>query len=207
MDLFLKALLTFFVTVEPLGLMPLFAALAGQDTPEERDRTARRAVAVAAIVLLLFILGGRLVLQAFGISLEALQIAAGAFLFLVAVDMVLARQSGLRGTTEQETSEAMTRPDISVFPLAVPLIAGPAAITSAILLGGQAPDLPALAGVVGAAALVLAGTLACLGVAARLTRFLGVTGVNVINRVLGIVLGALAVQFVLDGMRAAFPGL
>jgi len=207
MDLFLKSLLTFFITVEPLGLMPLFAALAGHDPPADRDRTARRAVLIATGVLAAFILAGRLVLQAFGISLAALQIAAGAFLFLVSVDMVLARQSGLRGTTEQETSEARSRPDISVFPLAVPLIAGPAAISAAILLGGQAPDPAHLAGVLVAAALVLIATLACLGVAGRLSRYLGVTGVNVINRILGIVLGALAIQFIIDGLKGAFPGL
>lgn len=205
MDLFLKALLTFFITVEPLGLMPVFAALAGDMKPAEREQAAQRAVLVAAAVLVIFILGGRLVLKAFGITLPALQIAAGVFLFLVSVDMVLARQSGMRGPTEQETSEAHHRPDISVFPLAVPLIAGPAAITSAILMGGHAKGALATGSVIGAVVLVIAGTFICLRLAGRLTAFLGVTGVNVINRVLGIVLGALAVQFVIDGLKAVFP--
>jgi multiple antibiotic resistance protein len=123
-------------------------------------------------------------------------------LFLLAIDMVLARSTGLSATTAAESAEATGKDDISVFPLATPLIAGPAAMSTGVLLVGNAAGDPIrIAAVFGGLAAVLAITLALLLVASPLRRALGVTGLNVITRIIGVVLAALAVQFVIDGLR------
>ena len=126
---------------------------------------------------------------------------------LCAIEMVMAKHSGLRATTSDEESEGTARADITVFPLAIPLIAGPGAMTSIVLLMGRAPDLPGKAVILGVLGVVLAIMLVCLLLTGPVMRLLGVTGINVISRVAGIILAALAVQFVIDGVRAAWPGV
>ncbi len=195
------AFTTLFVVVDPIGQVPMFIALTPGLRPAERRAVARRGVLVAAAVLVAFALGGEPLLRALGISLPAFRIAGGILLLLLAVDMLMARQTGLRATTPGEDSESAHRPDVSVFPLAIPLIAGPGALTSVIILMARTGDDIAIkAGVIGVLLLVLALTLACLYLAEVLLRLLGVTGVNVITRVSGILLAALAVQFVADGV-------
>ncbi|HEU5339185.1 MAG TPA: MarC family protein, partial [Sulfuricaulis sp.] len=142
---------------------------------------------------------------ALGIGMPAFQIAGGALLFLLAVEMVFARHSGVRSTTAREQREAETRTDISVFPLAIPLIAGPGALTSVLLMVGEQGDEPLVIGsVLAVIVVVLLITLASLLFSARIMAFMGETGANVVSRVLGVILAALAVQFVLNGWQEGF---
>lgn len=204
----IAAFVTFFVVVDPVGVAPLFAALTPDDTAKERRRIALRGTAIGAGVLLFFALVGEPFLAALGIGLPAFRIAGGILLLLLAIDMVMARSSGLRATTPGEDDESGRRADVSVFPLAIPLIAGPGAITSVVLLMGAAGGDPVLQGAIVAVLLgVLLLTLVCLLAAASLVRWLGVTGINVLTRVFGIVTAALAVQFMIDGARAVWPAV
>lgn len=195
-----RAFLTLFVVLDPVGLVPLFLGLVGQREAGERRRIARRAVGVAGGILLVFALGGAWLLARLGISLGAFRAAGGLLLFRIAVDMVFAQHER---ETKAEEAEARARPDISVFPLAIPLIAGPGALASMVILAGEArSDALALGVVLATAALVLLLCYVGLRLAEPLGRLLGQTGVNVVTRVLGVLLAALAVQYVADGARA-----
>ena len=202
----LKFFVVFFVVVEPISLSPLFTGLTVGAATAFKRRMALKAVSVAAAILVLFALGGASFLGLLGISLEAFRIFGGLLLFLLALEMVFARESGTR-TSSSEAAESRRRADISVFPLAFPFIAGPGALTTILLwfgplsLGTQ-PWL--FAGYLVAVALVLAIALVMMLLADPLMRVIGVTGANVASRLLGVILGALAVQFVLDGLRQAF---
>jgi multiple antibiotic resistance protein len=194
---------TLLVALDPVGTAPLFAALTAGHARAERRRVAFRAVGIAAAVLLGFALGGEALLGALGIELASFRIAGGVLLLLLSIDMVMVRHSGLRTTTTSEEEESGQRADVSVFPLAIPLVAGPGAMTSVVLLTSAAGgDVARTAGVLLVLVLVLALTLACFLGAERLMKWLGITGVNVVTRVSGLLLAALAVQFVLDGLRA-----
>lgn len=197
----LFAFATLFVVIDPVGQAPIFISLTPGMRPAERRAAARRGVLVAAAVLIVFAFGGEPLLRVLGISLPAFRIAGGILLLLISVDMLMARQTKLRVMTPGEDSESAQSPDISVFPLAIPLIVGPGALTSVIMLMARAGgDILVKAGIVGVLLLVLALTLACLYLADLLLRVLGVIGVNVITRIAGILLAALAVQFVADGV-------
>lgn len=200
MEFVATAFVTFFVVIDPVGNAPIFLGLTANESREHRRRIAVKAVLISAVTLVVFALVGEIFLRLLGITLPAVRIAGGALLFLLSVDMVFARQSGIRTMTDTEAHEAEDRGDLAVFPLAVPLIAGPGAITSIILLMGQAGGDPLLQGLV---VLIMLGVLALcllsLLFASVLMAAMGVTGVNVVGRVLGIVLAALAVQYVLDG--------
>lgn len=202
----LKFFVVFFVVVEPISLVPIFAGLTQGASDAYRRRMAVKAVLVALGIVVLFALSGAAFLGIMGISIDAFRIFGGLLLFLVALEMVFARESGTR-TTSSEQEETKRRDDISVFPLAFPFLAGPGALTTILLWFGpvsptQQPVL--FTGLLAGAALVLAIALVTMLAADRLMRVLGVTGANVANRLLGVVLGALAVQFVIDGLRAAF---
>jgi multiple antibiotic resistance protein len=200
-DLLVTAAVALFVTIDPLGIGPVFAALTRGMDDAHRRLMAVKGVLIGAGIILFFALGGDFLLRALGIGLPAFRIAGGILLLLLAIDMIFARPSGLRSTTESEREEASHRQDISVFPLAIPLIAGPGTLTTILLLMGRTGYEPiAVAAVLGVLALVLGATLAVLLTAARMTRLLGITGINVVSRVLGIVLAALACQFVIDGI-------
>jgi len=202
MDFLIQAVVTIFVAVEPMALVPAFAALTARMDAVERRRTAVNATLIAGGVLIVFAIAGRVVLDALGIGIPAMRIAGGLLLLLLAIDMVFARESGLRSTTATEQAETQTRHDVTVFPLAVPLIAGPAATTAVVLLMGEAHGSLSRQGLVLAVLCgVLAVSLAVMLVASTIMRRLGVTGVNVVTRVLGILLAALAVQFMLDGLK------
>lgn len=202
----LKFFVVFFVVVDPVSLIPLFTGLTAGASSSYKHRMAVKAVTISAAILLLFALGGAAFLQLMGISLEAFRIFGGLLLFLLALEMVFARESGTR-TSSDEAAESRRRADISVFPLAFPFIAGPGALATILLWFGRI-QLPGQAGLfcglIAAAALVLAIVLALLWVAEPLMRVIGVTGANVASRILGVILGALAVQFVIDGLRQAF---
>ncbi len=198
----LDAFVMLVVVIDPVGVAPLFVALTRNLDEQYRRQVAFKAVSIAALILLIFTLASHLILSVLGISLDAFRIAGGILLFLLAMDMVFARQSGLRSTTTSEQIEASQREDISVFPLAIPLLAGPGAMTTLMILVGEANHdntlLTFLAAIT--AAVLLLTLLAMLG-AGKLMKLLGETGTNVISRVLGVLLAALAVQYVLDGLR------
>lgn len=195
---------TLFVIVDPVGTATLFAGLTHGWTEPERRASAKLGVLVATILLLAFAFGGEALMRALGISLAALRIAGGILLFLLATEMVLARASRER-ITRGERQEAEQREDIAVFPLAFPLLAGPGALTSMVLLMGSAKSPSEVGGLIAAVIIVLGITLAALLFSTKLVRLLGVTGTNVVGRVLGVVLAALAAQFVLDGLAAWLP--
>ena len=203
-DVFIHSLVTFFTTIDPIALVPLFISVTeGQDI-DQRRRIAYTACLAATVVLVVFAVSGDFILRALGIGIPALRIAGGVLLFLLAIDMVFARSSGIRSTTPREAAEANARDDVAVFPLAVPLIAGPATITAVVLLTSEVRHSFVLQGVVSTALLlILVCTFFVLVLASRVMGFLGVTGVNVVGRVLGIILAALAVQFILDGLIGA----
>jgi multiple antibiotic resistance protein len=203
-ELFLNYFVVIFIVIDPIGLAAMFAALAHDVSIERQRLFAMRATAIAGGILVLFTLVGDKLLRALGIGMPAFQIAGGVLLFLLAVDMVFARSSGLRATTPAEQEEAEHRKDISVFPLAVPLIAGPGALTSVLLMVGEQGGDPIVLGTVLAVlVVVLLLTLVSLWFSPRIMRFLGATGTNVVSRLLGIILAAMAVQFMLDGWSAA----
>jgi multiple antibiotic resistance protein len=197
------AFITFFVIIDPVGIGPMFVALTLGEDEANRRRLAVRGTVIATAVLFVFAFVGEYLFRALGITLAAFSIAGGALLFLLAIDMVLARRTGLRSTTLSEDREAGHKEDISVFPLAIPLIAGPGALTSVLLLMTRTADEPLLQAAVLAVLLVVMGlTLALLLFASRVMKYLGVTGINVVSRVLGIILAALAVQLIVDGIAA-----
>lgn len=189
---------TFFVVIDPVGVAAIFAVMTANAEPAQRNAMARKATFLAGILLLCFAVLGEVLLRALGVSLPAFRIAGGLLLLLHAVDMVLARPRKMTTVEDQETEH---RHDITVFPLAFPLIAGPGAMTTVVLLMGQAVHQPvAMLSLFGVVALVLGIMLVMLLGSGRVYALLGVTGSNVIGRVLGILLTALAVQFVIDGL-------
>lgn len=195
------ALATFFATIGPLDGAAVFAVLTSNYSARQRRSCAIRGVLIASILMLVFALAGESMLSAFGISLAALRTGGGILLLLISIEMVFARTSGATSTTDEEEQEAATREDIAVFPLATPLIAGPGALGAAILLMADVQGDIALQTVVVASMLaMLLITLVCLLLASQLTRLLGLTGMHVISRVIGILLAALAVQFIFDGI-------
>jgi multiple antibiotic resistance protein len=202
----LKFFVVFFVVVEPISLIPLFSGLTSGASSDYKRRMALKSVVVAAAILVLFALGGAGFLDLMGISLEAFRIFGGMLLFLLSLEMVFARESGTR-TSQSEAAESKRRADVSVFPLAFPFIAGPGALATILLWFGplHLSVQPALFGAyLAGVLLVLALALVCMLLAEPLMRVIGVTGANVASRLLGVILGALAVEFVLDGLREAF---
>ncbi len=203
-DELVKFFVLFFVVVEPISLVPLFAGLTEGADGNFRRRMALKAVLVSGVVLLLFALGGAWFLRTMSISLDAFRIAGGIMLFLIALEMVFARESGTRVTSE-EKNESRKRADISVFPLAFPFIAGPGAIAIVLLtFGASRDDVPLSFGLFGVVVLVLAITYMLMRLTPLVMKAMGVTGANVVNRLSGVVLAALAVQFIIDGATAAF---
>lgn len=195
----ISALITPFVTllviIDPIGLTPLFIALSQGAKPAERRSMALRSCIIAFGILALFAFFGEAVLGFVGISMPAFRIAGGVLLFLTALDMLFERRS------KRREDQAEERPDPSVFPLAIPLIAGPGSIATVILLSGQQDGLTGTALILVVALAVLAVVLVFFLSGGLLERALGRTGINVTTRLLGMLLAALAVQFVLEGLR------
>jgi multiple antibiotic resistance protein len=208
LDLALATFVNFIVIIDPIGVVPFFMGHTAHLDATARRATALKSVAIAAGVLLLFTVIGQPLLHYLGVSVAAFRIAGGVLLLLLAIDMVLVKESGIRATTQKEDEEAHQRPDIAVFPLAVPLIAGPGAIASVILLQSQnASSLLNQDIVAGVMLAVLLLTGLSFLIATPIMRILSVTGINVMTRVLGIILAALAVSNILEGLRASFPAL
>ncbi len=200
---FLVALATFFATIGVTDIAFVFAALTKDNTPAERRIFATRGVLIAAFILLLFGFFGQRILDLFGVTLAALRVGGGILLMLIAIDMVFARHSGATGTTSEEQAESRKRNDISVFPLAMPLLAGPGAMSAVILLTGSAQTDLEFWLVLAALIVILAAAWVTLLLALPIQRLLGLTGLSVVSRVVGILLAALSVQFVFDGIAAS----
>jgi multiple antibiotic resistance protein len=199
----IKTFVIFFVVIEPVSLVPMFGALTRGGEARYRRRMALKSIAISAGIFIVFALLGDWVLQVLGVSVEAFKVAGGLLLFMLSVDMVFARQSGLRSTTVREQDEARYREDISVFPLAFPLIAGPGALATLLLLiGDSRGDSLHFVLVLGTGLFALLVTLVFLLLTQPIMRVMGVTGGNVVSRLLGVVLSALAVQYVADGLKA-----
>jgi multiple antibiotic resistance protein len=197
LELLVSAFVTLFVIIDPVGLSPLFLSLTHGMTPEERERTGRRAILVAFILLAAFGVFGESLLTAIGISMPAFRISGGLLLFLTACDMLFERRTDRREAKANETPA-----DPSVFPLATPLIAGPGALATMVLLSSQnSGHLAALVGIHVVMVLVLALTWMLFRMSGLIGRVLGHDGVVVLTRLFGILLAALSVQFVLDGLR------
>ncbi len=202
----IKFFIVFFVVVEPISLIPIFSGLTEGANAQYKHRMAIKAVVVASAILLLFALAGAAFLGAMGISIDSFRIFGGLLLFLIALEMVFARESGTRTTTDEQ-AENRKRADISVFPLAFPLMAGPGALTTMLLWFGPVPITQhplKFAALFLCAILVLLLCLLAMWVATPLMRVIGVTGSNVANRLFGVILGALAVEFIVVGIRASF---
>jgi multiple antibiotic resistance protein len=201
----LRFFFVFLVVVEPISLIPLFVGMTEGVAEPERRQMARRAVVLSGIILTVFALGGGPFLRLMSISVDSFRIFGGLLLFLIALEMVFARPPGTRTSTPEEV-ESQHKRDISVFPLAFPFIAGPGALATMLLAFGPTAGNPRLfIGLLLTVYAVLAVTLGVLYLASPAMKVLGVTGTNVINRLFGVVLGALAVQFVIDGLRGSFP--
>jgi multiple antibiotic resistance protein len=201
------ALVALLVTVDPLGLVPIFVALTPGMEQAERAALARRAVLLASLVLVLFALAGEAVLGWLGIGMPAFRVAGGLFLFLLALEMVFERRGRRRSDSAEGVADDRPVGDLAVFPIGIPLIAGPAAITTTILVADRFGDGPGgrLAVLVAVLA-TMAVTWAALLVAGRIARAMGPTLIGVASRLLGLLLGALAAQYVLDGLAQVFRG-
>ncbi|GAB4348391.1 MAG: MarC family protein [Gammaproteobacteria bacterium] len=198
------AFTTFFATIGPIDVAAMYAALTSRHPARLRRSMAIRGVLVATAILLLFALSGGTLLSHLGISLAALRTAGGILLLLIGIDMVFARSSGGVSTTDDETEEATTKPDIAVFPLATPLLAGPGAMGAVILLmANTAGDLRQQAIVIAMLLAVMALAFIMMMGAGSIQRILGVTGMHVVSRVFGVLLSALAVQFIFDGIATS----
>lgn len=197
----ITAFVTMFVVIDPIGLTPLFLALTQGISPDARRRIAIRACGIGMVVLLLFALFGEVLLTFIGISMPAFRISGGILLFLTALDMLFERRTKRRQDKTDEAAEE-EEADPSVFPLAIPLIAGPGAIASVILLNGQQPGWDGLAVVLGVTGFVILISFILFQIAGRMEHALGNTAIMVITRLFGMLLAALSVQFVLDGLSA-----
>jgi multiple antibiotic resistance protein len=201
-ELFISAFATFFVVIDPPGCAPIFAGLTAGMSGPHRRAMAIRAVGVAAVILVGFALFGEALLGALGISLESFRIAGGIMLFLIALEMVFEKRTERR-EDRAEKIKGTPDTDISIFPMAMPMIAGPGSIASVMLLMSQNDGYERSAVILGALGLILVLTLLALLLAGPIMRVLGARIEAVISRLLGVLLGALAVQFVIDGIRAS----
>jgi multiple antibiotic resistance protein len=214
-DFLLNALATLLVTIDPIGLAPIFLAVTRGVSADMRRIIAVRASLIAGAILVAFALTGTTVLTFLGISLPAFRIAGGLLLFWIAFEMVFERREKRKQATaeqalQERTDGASPRPHgpvedmrhIAVFPLAIPLIAGPGAISATILLASQAPSAIGLVALIGIVIVLIASCLVVFVAADRVDRYLGDTGRSVLTRLLGVLLSALAVQFVADGVKA-----
>jgi multiple antibiotic resistance protein len=205
MDFLSNAFVTLLVTVDPPAIAPMFLALTAGMTAVERRQVAARATVIATLALAFFALVGQNLLALLGITLPAFRIAGGLLLFWIAFEMVFERRQARKNNVAKTAIDQDHIRNVAAFPLAIPLMAGPGAITATMLLAGQTGGDPALMAALIAIIAVVCGLCWLVFLfAERISGFLGVTGNIVLTRLLGIVLVALAVQFVLDGVKAAF---
>ena len=200
LDFAIAAFFTLFVVVDPIGLAPIFIATTAGATEAQRRRIAVGALTIGAVLLTLFGLAGRTILEKIGIGLPAFRISGGIMLFIIALEMLFEKRNPRRSKTAEDSMAETLERDPTVFPLATPLIAGPGAMASMILLTAGAQTTAEEVSVYICLALVLLLFLILFFAAGLFERLLGPTGINLVTRLLGVLLGALAVQFVLDGL-------
>ena len=206
-ELFGSALVTFLVIIDPPGCAPIFASLTRGTSAAHRRAMALRSSFIAWIILMFFALLGKPMLHALGISLGSFRIAGGVMLFMIALDMVFERRTKRREDRASSIEGTPEAEDISVFPMAMPMISGPGSIASAMLWVSRADGAAEVAIVLAAITVVVAMTLLCLLAAGPLMRLIGERIEGVITRILGVILAALAAQFVVDGLKQVFPSL
>ena len=204
-DYYINAFATLFVTIDPVGLAPMFLALTAGMSQANRRRVAVRATLTGGAILAVFYLTGQTFLNVLGISVSAFRIAGGILLFLIAVEMVFGKRQARKAQTAEKAAETAEQEhrsieELAVFPLAIPLIAGPAAISAIILLSGEAPDTITYAGLGLVIATIVASCLGSFLLADKIERRMGDTAQLIITRLLGVILAALSVQFVADGV-------
>lgn len=200
LSLYITAFVTLFVVIDPIGLAPIFMALTPGMSAAQRRRIGFRALIIAAVLMMLFALAGEAILSAIGISIPAFRIAGGLLLFLTALDMLFERRTERREGQSHGTPETQ---DPSVFPLAMPLLAGPGALATMILLAGQQPGAMHMVMINLVMLAVLAIAMLLFHLATPLAHALGRTGVVVVTRLFGMLLAALSVQFVIDGLKGS----
>jgi multiple antibiotic resistance protein len=201
LELYISSLITFFVVIDPPGCAPIYAGLSAGATPAHRRSMAVRAVFVAAIILFVFAAFGETLLRSLGISLASFRIAGGIMLFLIALEMVFEKRTERREDRAAKIAATPEVEDVSIFPMAMPMIAGPGSIASVMLMMSRNHGVEKVAVVLAALATILVLTLAALIAAGPIMRVLGAKIEAVITRILGVLLAALAVQFVIDGIR------
>jgi multiple antibiotic resistance protein len=204
-ELFGSALVTFLVIIDPPGCAPIFVGLTRGTSPVHRRAMAIRSCLIAWAILMFFALLGKPMLQALGISLASFRIAGGIMLFIIALDMVFERRTARRESRAHSIEGTPEAEDISVFPMAMPMIAGPGSIASAMLWVSRAETPVHVAIVLAAITIVMLLTMATLLAAAPLMRLIGERVEAVITRILGVILAALAAQFIIDGLKQSFP--
>jgi multiple antibiotic resistance protein len=206
-ELFTTAFITLVVIIDPPGCAPIFASLTRGASAAERRRLAIRSAGIAWGILMFFALLGEPLLRTLGISLSAFRLAGGIMLFMIALDMVFERRTERREERAKEIEESPEDEDISVFPMAIPMIAGPGSIASIMLLSARAEGTVEGLVVLAAMSAVILLTLLALLAAGPLMKLVGAKLEAMVTRILGVILAALAVQFVLDGLERSLPGL
>ena len=199
-ELYISSLITFFVVIDPPGCAPIYAGLSASASAEQKRAMAIRAVGVSALILFVFALFGEALLKGLGISLASFRIAGGIMLFLIALEMVFEKRTERREDRAAKVASDPAAEDVSIFPMAMPMIAGPGSIASVMLLMSRNSGIERSLVVLGAMVTILLLTLVALLAAGPIMRILGAKIEAVITRLLGVLLAALAVQFVLDGL-------
>jgi multiple antibiotic resistance protein len=202
----LAAFGSIFSIVDPFAALPVYLALTGRETEASRRRIATRAALTCLLVLCTFALIGPAVFRFFGITIPAFRIAGGLLLFGVSMEMMHAKISETK-TTAAEKEDAAGKDDVGLIPVGIPLLSGPGAIASVMMLAGSASGTSERAALFTAIILVASIAWVLLRFAGRVARFFGTTGMNLIGRIMGLILAAVAVQFILDGLQGAFPRL
>jgi len=204
--IFLQFFLGLVAAVNPVGIMPIFVSLTGHMTPEDKNKVAATSNFAVAIILTVALLGGQMLLDMFSISLDSFRVAGGMLLMSIAFSM-MSGKLGEDKQNKQEKSEYISREQIGVVPLAMPLMAGPGAISSTIVYGSRYPSMMDTTGIV----ITIAAFCLCSWLLFRsapyIVKLLGQTGINVITRIMGLILGALGIEFITNGLRSLFPGL
>ncbi|PMH40611.1 hypothetical protein BCU68_16255 [Vibrio sp. 10N.286.49.B3] len=204
--IFLQFFLGLVATVNPIGIMPVFVSLTANMSPEDKNKTAATANFAVAVILIVSLLMGQILLDMFSISLDSFRVAGGLLLLSIAFSMMNGKLGEVK-QNKQEKSEYVSREQIGVVPLAMPLMAGPGAISSTIVYGSRYPTIGDTVGIIiSIVAFALCGWLLFRS-APLIVRFLGQTGINIITRIMGLILGALGIEFIASGLRSLFPGL
>ena len=202
----LLSLSAVFFVVDPMGVVPVFVAMTQRDSVEKRNAMARRAALTAFVILTVFAVAGTVIFRLLGVTLGAFKVAGGILLLLTSIEMLRAQQVRTRIIPEEQ-QEGADKDDVAIFPLAIPLLAGPGAIATVTALMGRAGRTLFMVPVIVSIAVTCVASYWMLRAATRISGVLGVTGLNVMNRVIGLIIGAIAMQFVFDGLKDTFPRL